>query len=157
MGYYVHVAIAALVTLGISSCTGGTDPCEEPWEFPPEDFSDLSITQGLSGHVFFMEGDHATGCVEVTPVIRSVLVFPRLEGSQREELDLGFIRVTGAEPFDSVRSDADGFYQISLPPSEYTLLVREDSRLYAMGSAVLTVTADSVTKRRIDIRYKFFN
>lgn len=120
----LRLALAALVIYGLSACTNGTDPCEVPFARPPEEFSNLTIKEGVAGYVFFWEGNFLGLCAtgKVTPVVRSVIAYPRLEGSQKEDAGGSFARVPNVEPVDSVWSDAEGFYQISLPPGEYTLV-----------------------------------
>ena len=61
---------------------------------------------------------------------------------------------------DSVRSNASGFYQVSLPPGKYSVFIVEGSVYYANGTdseghlVSGVVTAGAVTEVPVDITYK---
>lgn len=149
--------------LGILSiaCEVTTPPdrCQGP-EFPEEDFSFLGITQGIAGYVWAFEGDFmpcaASG--RITPVRRWVLLYTQLADSQVQVVSTaltGFLGRASVAPLDSVRSDGEtGFYEISLEPGLYSILVREDSLLYFFGNHRVGVFPDSITRKRIEIRAK---
>jgi hypothetical protein len=98
---------------------------------------------------------------KITPVIRDIYVYEALDNSKIEFVSGGtFFRTINAELVAIVRSDADGFFQISLDPGKYSFFVKEDTLFYANEwdneGHILSakVLENEVTKRQIDITYK---
>jgi len=147
---------ALLVALAVPGCSS-EDILEADSSRPPLDFSGLTISQGIAGHVWFWEGNFmplgATGTVK--PANRWVLVFPDLPDSLLTEVSPGgFYPTVPAQALDSVFSDSIGFFQMSLGPGQYRVFVREDGVFYRQGSHPERVHPDSVTTVHIDIQYK---
>ena len=66
------------------------------------------------------------------PVEREILIFPLLNMSQVVAGDNGFIKSVGdAEPVETVKSDEEGKFCVSLPAGRYSVVVREPKGLYA--------------------------
>jgi len=96
------------------------------------------VKQGICGVVREKRGNYMPSPdsprqnPEGTPVERDVLIFPVLNRSQVEAGENGFINSVGdAKPVKTVKSGKDGTFCVSLPLGHYTVMVREEKRLYA--------------------------
>jgi len=153
--------IASFILL--SSCID--TPTENELKYPPDNQYKVSITQGVWGNVWFWEGDfmpiidpvHA----KITPVIREIYIYEPTDDSMVEPSDGGtFFTSINSTLIATIRSDSDGFFQVSLAPGKYSFFVKEDTLFYAnrwdgdghILSAI--VMENSVTKNKIDITYK---
>ena len=148
--------------------------CEDPVgknerALPPDNHEKVTIPQGVWGNVWFWDGNfmpttdnssHGT----ITPVEREIRVHQATRFDSVTSSNGGM----GGVFFDSIltkqiatlRSDNTGFFQIELPPGKYSFFVKEDSLYYENGVdsaghlVSASVTANSVTKRQLDITYR---
>ena len=98
----------------------------------------------------------------IEPVQRWVLVYEPTTGSMSTSSDVhsDLLDSVSTAVVDSVWSDASGFFEIVVPPGEYSIFVREDGFLHATlgGGNNLwfpgVVTPGQVTELEIQIRYK---
>ncbi len=164
----MKLLVAAAMAFLLGAC-GITDPCGRRQAGEPVT-ERVSIDQGVWGRVLFLEGNFmpvANGCSSgrVYPVSRMVYIFEPV--TRQELVAVGGESTLYAEvpalAVDSVRSDADGFYQLDLPPGLYSILVREDSAYFVNGYSDTEVglTAQPVrvetgrtVQRSIEIDYK---
>jgi hypothetical protein len=162
--------LAALLIAGAFwvAC-GGTDPaspCGDDWspvEYPNRNGDRVSIPQGVWGDVWFWEGNFMPVCPtgSVAGVGREMRIH---ELTSRNDVEM-----EGVGPFYSeirtplvstVWSDADGFFQVSLPAGRYSVFSVEDTLFYANrfdGNGHIfpvQVVGDSVTGVRFDITYR---
>lgn len=130
----------------------------------PSNEEKVSITQGVWGNVLYWQGNFQPfeNDGKITPVIREIYFF--------KPTNIQILTSTPAyTPFYSsiltefvakTRSDSSGFYQITLPPGNYSVFVKENDKYYAnRGDGYgqmnpVIVTQGSVTKLQIDIQYK---
>lgn len=119
---------------------GGRDLISEQATIEHLDSSLRTITaeiQGVNGSVVFYQGDFmpcvgsCTNKGTVTPVSRTVLVFPLIRLDQAKDLGGGFFSDIQTAPVTEVVAGDDGRFAIRLPAGSYSLLVREGDRYYA--------------------------
>jgi len=157
----VTAACCVWIANGCSLLTGVACPTHGR---PADQTGRATITQGITGNVWFSEGDFmptANVCGSsgtITPVVRTILVYqpPVPRGAYTILVDS-----LPAVPLDSVRSDATGFFELTLPAGFYSIVVREGSQLYVnvptLGAGfvgAIEVKAAAVTKVPVDINYK---
>lgn len=91
--------------------------------------------QGIRGRIVFESGNQMPGPgVERQPaegVKRELLIYPLLKADALEGKQNGFYIEPAESPLETVTSDHEGNFQVALPPGEYSLLVREEGKLYA--------------------------
>jgi hypothetical protein len=130
---------------------------------PADNHQRVTIKQGIWGNVWLWKGDFMPGPGgganrgTVTPVRREVRIYaPASMKDLEPTFGENFTRVK-SRLIKKVRSDKNGFYQVSLPPGQYSIFVKTDSTLYAnwfdgQGNILpVTVVKDSVTKFQIDL------
>ncbi len=151
-----------LAVLFCLACNKGTQPSRE--KYPPDNHELVTITQGIWGNVWFWEGNFQPfGWGNITPVQRTIY-FYQLTRYDSVEPATGtwYVRVHSLV-VDSAISGTNGFYQITMPPGEYSVFVREDTLYYANWFTIrdstwyilpVPVWKDSVTKFQIDLTYK---
>lgn len=135
--------------------------------YPPSQEHRVTISQGVWGQVWFWEGDFMpTPCSgkqlhgTITAVKRELFIHEATTFDQVERTDSPvFFSAIFTPLIATVTSDSLGFFQITLPPGKYSFFVKEDSLFYANGvddSHIMpvVVTADSVSKRQININYR---
>ena len=100
--------------------------------------SKSSVTQGICGIVMEKRGNYMPSPDSPRPnpggtaIEREVLIFPLLNMSQVDAGDNGFIKsVREAKPLQTVKSDRNGKFCVSLPVGRYSVMVREPKGLYA--------------------------
>ena len=95
----------------------------------------VTVEQGVWGQVNFWQGNFMPGgCTSgtITAVRRQLFVYPPTPDSVVVHDGYGgFIKSIPIPAVDSVWSDDSGFFQIALPAGDYSLLVREEGRLFA--------------------------
>ena len=163
--WLVVTACGLLAAAGCASATAGD--CHGNRR-PADQIGRASITQGIAGNVWEWVGFHGgsnggTSCGTVTAVVRTLLVYPLTPRSAVPGLDQ-FTFLVGAmpgAPLDSVRSDSSGFYQLSLPPGTFSLVVREGTAFYVNVESTsfanvgqITVLFGTVSRVQVDIVYR---
>ena len=132
-------------------------------KLPPDNSEKVTIKQGTWGNVWFWEGNFAPYSPHgtITPVVREIYVYYATRyDSVITNQRTGFYDSILTKQITKLWSDNTGFFQLELPPGKYNFFIKEDSCYYATegdGAGYLltaTVTANSVTKRQIDINYK---
>ncbi len=138
-------------------------PTENEFKYPPDNEYKVSISQGVWGNVWFWEGNFMPiidpSRAKVTPVVREIFIYEATNDSMVEPPYGTFYKNINSNLIATTRSDADGFFQISLAPGKYSFFVKEDTLFYAnlwdneghIQSAI--VVENNVTKRQIDINY----
>jgi hypothetical protein len=121
------------------------------------------MSEGIKGRIEIWEGDFMPpGKGKVYYGKKTVLVFEKtnLRDCQREEGNSTFYTNVNSRLIDSVVSDGDGYFSLSLPAGEYSLFVRERGLFYANlfdGDGFIfpvRVEKGKVTEVRIRIDYK---
>lgn len=123
----------------------------------------MTIDEGLWGDVWFWSGDFMPVCPSgtVRPAVREVVVF---EAAMDDEVTAaagayGFYEEVRTPEVARMVSDRRGFFQIALPPGDYSIFVIEQALYYANrgdGSAYVsrvTVSAGEVTPVPFNIDY----
>jgi hypothetical protein len=163
------LAVLLLLVLG-SVLAASCDRCQCPSkktytcpqvQYPPE-LRDITVRQGIGGHVWFWRGGFMPICPTgtVRAVARKLYVY-ELTSYDRADPSLtreGFYRAVHSALLDSTYSDTTGFYQLPLPVGRYSVFVLEDSLLYPpwFGDdwlSPVSVGDGSVTPADIDIDY----
>lgn len=165
---------ALISTLSVFGCgIFGLGDCNvEPTTIPQPQPEKLTIQEGFWGQISFREGSFSPSSPElrctapnpgtIEPVQRWVLVYEPTTGSMSTSSDVhsDLLDSVSTAVVDSVWSDASGFFEIVVPPGEYSIFVREDGFLHATlgGGNNLwfpgVVTPGQVTELEIQIRYK---
>jgi hypothetical protein len=160
----IMMAGATFLWLLAVSCHDPSSTCGGDWppkKLPERNSDRVSILQGIWGDVWFWEGNFMPPCGggSITAVGREMRVY---------ELT-SITDVSGVGPFfgdirtallATVWSDADGFFQVQLPPGRYSLFAIENSVLYApQGDGdghiwPVDVVPGAVTEIRFDITYR---
>lgn len=133
----------------------------------PENDDKVTIAQGIWGNVWLWQGNHMPSTDKdyssgtITPVKRDILIYERTAPEDAEEAqDSDFYSQIHTALVSRTASDVDGFYEVALPPGDYSLLIREDDRYYAPVYGEnghlnpVTVAPDSVTRHQVDITYQ---
>lgn len=158
--YFGFILLAVNILVSCKENITQTDPSD-----PPDNSHKVTISQGVWGNVWFWEGNFMPPVepkyASITPVVRDVYVFEATDHNQTQPIASGvFFSVINSQLISVVRSDAEGFFEVTLDPGKYSFFVKEDSLFYAnewdnegyILSA--TVLQGEVTKRQIDITYK---
>lgn len=157
--------VAFLACLGCNSSTSAG--CGEP-RLPVDQSARISIAQGLGGNAWewvgnFQPAPQGVSCATVSPVSRTILIFPLLPASVFPGLAISTFLVDSipAVPIDSTRSDSSGFFQVSLPAGSYSLITREGSKYYVRVPTTdyayigrSDVAAGQVTRLIVQINYR---
>lgn len=98
----------------------------------------VSIETGVWGTVSFKEGNCMPGIGNIScrhyPVSRTVRIYNHTTVAQAtpaESILNGFYSQFSTNLVKEVQADNDGFFEATLPPGEYTLVVMENNKLYA--------------------------
>ncbi|ULQ55240.1 hypothetical protein KJS94_11360 [Flavihumibacter rivuli] len=126
----------------------------------------VSITQGVYGTIWFTEGNCMPG-VGGTPDCRTCPVSRELriyEYTVMNDVELstkggGFFSRFNTRLVATTRSDANGFFQLTLAPGTYTMAVVEDGLLYAnrfdRGTGIFPISVGTgVSQEDFPITYK---
>ena len=158
-----RAVVCRVATLLVLVVTGCHEPAGQHHygEFPPDTRAQVTIQQGVWGNVWFWEGDFMPpGWGTITPVSRTVYAY-ELTGCDQVEPPGGgpLFRSISSQLVATSTSNSTGFFQMTLPPGQYSFFVREGSQFYANwedGKYITptTVETDSVTKLQIDIQCK---
>jgi hypothetical protein len=159
----VSATLAAALCL---ACDESPVGCEA-YQRPEDQAGRVTVQEGVWGQVWLWEGDFqptiAPECPDgrVSAASRVVHVFkstPNTMTVNAHPLGSPLYKEVMTELVDSVRSDARGFFQLSLSPGEYSFFVRIDSLFYANeirepGRIIqpATVPRGGVVKRHIDV------
>jgi hypothetical protein len=122
-----------LLPLAFLACR--KDPMKDVYH---ENEAKVTLATGVWGTVSFREGNCMPGynrrsCKE-GPVRRTVQAFAATRVSEATKADPilnGFFTSFTTAKIAETVSDSDGFFQLSLPPGTYTLVVVEEGKLYA--------------------------
>lgn len=126
----------------------------------------LKITQGIYGTISFTEGNCMPGTVapscRTCPVSRTLRIYKYTTNSNaiRPNNQLaGFYELFTTDLVAETKSDANGFFQLTLPPGNYTMVVLENGLLYAAfgdgQGGIHPITVGSGTKgTNFPITYK---
>ena len=159
----VTFLLALLLSATVQSgCGTSTSPCDGTAQVPPRNEERVSIEQGLWGDVWFWEGDFIPTCPtgSVTPVGREMRIHEIASLSDVVHVGNGvFYSEVNTPLAATVWSDANGFFQSSLPPGQYSVFVVEDALLYANGLNgeghifPIEVEMGAATEAHFDITY----
>ena len=156
-----------LIAGGCSTSERECEPCY--WEcrriYPPSNEGEVTITQGVWGDVWFWQGIFFPGTCPpgtIRAVAREMRVHELTHLDQVDFAPDGFPFYTAihTQLVATVYSDSSGFFQVELPPGQYSLFVVEDTLFYANFFSVdgnifpVTVKEGRVAHRRFDITYK---
>ncbi|MCM0081131.1 carboxypeptidase-like regulatory domain-containing protein [Geomonas sp. Red32] len=117
--------IVLFVTVAIDACG------ETPLATTPK----LTINQGIFGVVRFWKGDFQPFDSEkhssISPVQREVLAYKVITIRDIDPFWSGpFLTQIPGELVGKTSSDASGFYEMSLPPGVYSVIIKEGSNYY---------------------------
>jgi len=100
----------------------------------------VRIKEGLAGTVIFTEGNCMPGVVNDEgmessclryPVKRVVHIHEYTHRSEAEHQQGGFHTNVKTRLITKVKTDAEGFFEVGLPPGNYSLFIEEKGLLYA--------------------------
>ncbi len=129
---------------------------------PRRNAAEVTITQGLWGDVWFFEGDFMPTCPQghVRAVSREVVVF---ESTTLEDATPGstpeFFSEIHKQEIARTTSDRTGFFQVELPPGNYSVFIVENDEYYMcyfgddMSLTPVTVISGEVTDVLLNITY----
>jgi hypothetical protein len=131
---------------------------------PPDNHELITIKQGIWGNVWLWQGDFMPGPGrakrgKVTAVCREVRIYKPTSMNMLEPLGGTNFTKVRSKLVKKVNSGKNGLFQVSLPPGQYSVFVKEDSTLYAnwfdgQGDVLpVTVVRDSVTNFQINLTY----
>lgn len=154
------IPAAVMMAFILAGCSGDGCPGNHR---PPRNEASVTISQGVWGDVWFWQGDFMPVCPQgtVLAVSREVVVFEQVAtGDIFPPGDSGtFFDEIPTDEIARVESNTRGFFQIELPPGDYSVFVVEGDRYYANsfdgdGNILpFTVAADSVSDVLINITY----
>lgn len=131
---------------------------------PPDSQTGPTISQGVWGIVYFWKGDFMPGPDppggSITPVSREIHVYEATRFDQVVNAGNAFYQSINTKFVTKVKSNRSGFFQVALPPGNYSFFVKEGTLFYANlwdGEGHIlpaSVHPDSLTNVRIDITYK---
>jgi hypothetical protein len=143
------------------------EPCGPDWvpvDYPDRNDARVTIEQGIWGDVWFWEGDFMPMCPSgtATAAAREMRVHELTSEDDVEHAPgtwWPFYSEVRTPLVASVWSDADGFFEVALPPGMYSLFAVEDTLFYANGFDgygniyPVTVRAGQVTEILFNIDY----
>lgn len=125
-----------------------------------------TITEGIAGTLTLIEGNcmpmipRNSTCREY-PVQRTIKIYPYTTMQEVNQIDFVYFTIDAA-PILTVESDAEGFYQASLPPGTYSVFVQENGKLYAnsfdgqRGINPVQVEEDSLSTLNLRLDYAVY-
>ena len=139
--------VAALLSLVLVSCEkqnnakhASADECNKSAGYVPVE-TKISVSQGVYGIVHFTQGNcmptggpGLTNC-RTCPVKRKVRIYSYslLSDAVRSANSYDFFERLNTTLIAETESDANGFFQVTLQPGTYTMVVVENGKLYANG------------------------
>lgn len=154
--------VALLAVTPVAGCGDGASKCTGD-QRPARNGASLTIQEGVWGDVWFWDGDFMPICPSgtVRPVVREVVVFEAATEAEVSQAagSYGFYEEVRKPEVARTTSDRRGFFQIALPPGQYSIFVIEQGQFYAhhgYGSAYVSgvaVGAGAVTTVPLDIDY----
>ncbi|WP_051296286.1 carboxypeptidase-like regulatory domain-containing protein [Eisenibacter elegans] len=127
-----------------------------------------TISQGIAGRILWLEGNRMPSMDPVTRkaveyedvgIAREIHVYTPTKMTQVSVSEAVFYTNFPSKPVAVGRSDAQGCFEIALPPGEYTLVVKEEKGFYGNmfdgdGNIYpITVEANKVTPIRFLVDY----
>ena len=154
--------VALLAVTPVAGCGDGASKCTGD-QRPARNGASVTISEGLWGDVWFWSGDFMPICPSgtVRPAVREVVVFAAATEAEVTEAagSYGFYEEVRTTEIARTVSDRNGFFQIALPPGEYSLFVIEQAQFYAHGGygsayvSGVSVGAGAVTAVPFNIDY----
>ncbi len=120
---------------------------------PSDQSKRVTIRQGLWGEVWFSQGNLQPSTSPTNGTVRAakrtVLIYePTLRTQATPATDqasinhpFAFYSAVSTKLVATAQSDDKGFFQVELPPGEYSVFVQENGLLYANSSAVIGVSS----------------
>jgi len=167
------ILLLALIAILATACskeeTNEKDntSCAESAGFAPID-DKIKITQGIYGTVSFTEGDcmptiiPSQNSCRTCPVIRTVRIYEYTTLSNAtllENIPNSFYKNFKTKMVAETKSDANGFFQFTLAPGNYTIIVVENGALYApfgdgQGGIFPVAVGTGTSEVNFPIKYK---
>ena len=158
--------LACLIAFATSCEDKG--PCGSGWrpvDVPDRNDDKVTIEQGIWGDVWFLEGDFMPMCPSgtITPVAREIRVHVLTHRDDVVEGPIAyapFYSEINSDLVATIYSGTDGFFEVELPPGQYSLFVVEDTLFYAYrfdGQGHINpveVLEDEVTEILFNIDYE---
>lgn len=128
--------ITVLALVAVTACSESDNPATPVR--PDRNDDQVTIDQGVWGDVWFWQGDFMPGTPTgtVTPVSREIVIFEptTLNDVAYDRDGSGLITQILTNEVARTTSDTDGFFQISLPPGDYSVFAVEGDGFYANGT-----------------------
>ena len=110
-------------------CNNGTELTDK---YPPDNHQSVTINQGLWGNVWYWSGYFGPFSWGTIKGVSKTLYFYELTPVDSADVDNGdFYKKIHSTLVDSVKSQINGFYQIDLPPGNYSIFTRDNDLYYA--------------------------
>jgi len=135
----VLVGCCLICTFGACEDTT-SNPCgsrSRGTNFPAASGDSVSISEGISGDVWFWEGNFMANCPSgsVASVRREIRIH-ELTGIGQVDISprgSSFYSEVHTPLVAIIESHANGFFEVELPPGRYSMFSLEDTLLYANG------------------------
>lgn len=139
------ITLIALFTVTLYSCSDDDTEPDSKWlnnidALLEHNLERVRITEGLAGTVIFTEGncmpqpvddeEMESSCLRY-PVSRVVQIREYTHRSKTEHQGGGFHTNVQTKLIAKVQTDAAGFFEVDLPPGNYSLFIKEQGSLYA--------------------------
>ncbi|MEZ5034717.1 MAG: hypothetical protein R2796_06990 [Chitinophagaceae bacterium] len=100
----------------------------------------VTITNGIWGTVALMEGNcmpvvpPTSSTCKTCPVKRTIKIYDyTLQSQATPQISNGLYDSFSTQFIKEVNTDANGFFQVDIPPGHYTIVAVENGKLYAFG------------------------
>jgi hypothetical protein len=153
-----RITLYSLVALLCSLFTG----CEDNGSsYPPDTSKQVTITQGVWGNVWFLEGNFQPieGRGTISPVQCQILIYEATPLDSVSSAGAGFYRDIRTKQVAITASNRTGFFQLALPVGMYSAFIKIDTLYWggeddSIGIYGFMVLPGSVTKVQININYR---
>ena len=151
------LALFAILATVFYSCQ------KDPSTKEPVDYSKLvTIKQGVWGSCTYLTGDcmpmvGGNSSCKSEPVKRTIYIYASTADTQAVKIGTSFYSQINTTLIAQTQSADNGFFQISLQPGKYSVLVLEQGKFYCMDwgdpnlLAPLTINSNATTKRDVVI------
>jgi hypothetical protein len=130
-----------LIMIFLFGCNNGTTDADR---YPPDNHNLVTINHGLYGNVWYWSGAfQGLNWGTISPVSRTLYFYDITPVDSCDVYSGDFYKKIHGVLVDSVKSQLNGFYQIDLPPGNYSILTWENDLYYANRKNLLDSLDDT--------------